>query len=68
MPQIDAPCGSDRVSTLVVTGDLVGGEKSPVNAAVAVVKRGRLGMTGGTPLSVSGCFENRIFLISEINE
>ena len=51
---VGAPSHGERVGVFAVAVGLTGGEKSPVNAAVAVVKCGRLGMTGGVTLSVSG--------------
>ena len=44
---------SERVGAFVLTGDLAIVKISPVSGVVAMVKRGRLGMTGGTRVSVT---------------
>ena len=44
---------SERVGAFVLAGDLAVDKILPVSVVVAVVKRGRLGMTGGTRVSVT---------------
>jgi len=44
---------SERVGAFVLAGDLAVGKISPISVVVAMVKRGRLGMTGGTRVSVT---------------
>ena len=44
---------SERVGAFVLAGDLAVGKISPVSVVVAMVKRGRLGMTGGTRVLVT---------------
>ena len=44
---------SERVGAFVLAGDLAVGKISPVSVVVAMVKRGRLGMTGGIRVSVT---------------
>ena len=44
---------SERVDAFVLAGDLAVGKISPISVVVAMVKRGRLGMTGGTRVLVT---------------
>ena len=44
---------SERIGAFILTGDLAVVKISPISVIVAVVKRGRLGMIGGTRVSVT---------------
>ena len=50
---VGAPSRGEHVGTIAIAGELAVGEFTPVRAVAAVVKRGRLGMTGGDGLSVT---------------
>ena len=58
---------NERVGAFVLAVDLTVGRISPVSAVAGVVKRARLGMTSGVPLSVTQR-SNGIFLFSDLNE
>ena len=64
---IDAPSLGDRFGTLAIAVGLAVGEISSVSAVAGVVKRARLGMTGGVGLSVTQR-SNGIFLFLDLNE
>ena len=53
MPQIDAPSLGECVGTLAVAVGLTVDEFTSVSVVAVVVKRARLGMTGGVGLSVT---------------
>ena len=50
---VGAPSHGERVGVFAVAVGLTGGEKLPVSAVVAVVKRGRSGITSGVKVSVT---------------
>ena len=64
---IDAPSLGDYFGTLAVAVGLTVDEFTPISAVAVVVRRARLGMTGGVGLSVTQR-SNGIFLFSDLNE
>ena len=67
MPKNDTPSRGECFGALAAAVDLAIGEISSVSAVADVVKRARLGMTGGVGLSVTQR-SNGIFLFSDLNE